>query len=203
MELLQIKKCYYIINYKKFNPKIKYNEVDKVVFVAHPDDELIFLGNELITKDKWLVVCMTNGDSRTRSKEFVGLMKELNIQYKILAFKDGLNECWDIAKAKYIISKIVLSKDNWKMIVTHNKYGEYGHFQHKQLNQLVNEVCKNKNIKVFCKKDRLFDGNNKLSKGSKENKIKLANKYYKSQLNVINELSDYLEYEGIVDELLL
>lgn len=199
MKLLRLiyKKMYYIINYKKFNPKIEYNEIDKVVFVAHPDDELIFLGNELITKDKWLVVCMTNGDSRTRSKEFVGLMKELNVQYRILDFKDGLNEQWDNAKAKDIISKIISSKDNWKMIVTHNKYGEYGHFQHKQLNKLVNEVCKNDNIKVFCTKDRLFDCNNRLSKESKENKLKLANKYYKSQINVIKNLSDYLEYEGI------
>ena len=97
MKLLRLiyrvyKKMYYTINYKKYNLKVEYNKIDKVAFIAHPDDEMIFLGNKLMTKYKWLVVCMTNGDSRTRSKEFIGLMKELDLQYKILNFRDGMNE---------------------------------------------------------------------------------------------------------------
>lgn len=199
MKLLRLvyRKMYYIINYKKFNPKIEYNEIDKVVFVAHPDDELIFLGNELITKDKWLVVCMTNGDSRTRSKEFVGLMKELDLQYKILNFRDGMNEKWDCTQVKTVISKIVSSIKNCKMIVTHNSDGEYGHLQHKQLHKLVKEVCPKEKIMVFCKNENLFINNNQLSEVDKQSKYDLAIKYYKSQIDVINKLSHYLEYEGL------
>ena len=97
MKLLRIifRKLYYRVNYKKLHPKIDYCNVNKVGFVAHPDDELIFLGNKLIKESGWLVVCMTNGNSITRSNEFIRLMDTLDLQYKILDFKDDLNGKWD------------------------------------------------------------------------------------------------------------
>ena len=199
MDVLQLifRKVYFNINYKKLSPKLNYDCIDKVVFVAHPDDEFIFLGNKLMREDGWLVICMTNGDSRIRSKEFIGLMKELDLQYKILNFKDGMDEKWDYAQVKSVISEIVSSIKNCKMIVAHNSEGEYGHFQHKQLHRLVKETCPTEKIMVFCKNKNLFMSNNKLSEDDKQSKHDLAIKYYKSQIDVINKLEHYLEYEGL------
>lgn len=194
---LIFKKLYYYINYKKINPKINYSTVNKLLLVAHPDDELIFLGNRLFIEKDWLVICMTNGDSVTRSKEFINLMNELKLQYKILNFKDGINIKWNDLKVKKVIFKIVSSKDKWKMIVTHNNEGEYGHIQHKQLNRLVNETCKEHEIRVFCKKKNLVNKKNKLSIENMNKKIYFATNYYKSQHNIIRDLYENFEYEGI------
>ena len=49
-------------NKKKFN---------KVMIVAHPDDELIFGGAELIQNKGYKVICITNQDNIQRKKEFV------------------------------------------------------------------------------------------------------------------------------------
>ena len=41
---------------------------DKVMFVAHPDDDLLWGGRHLI-EDDYLVVCMTRGNDPVRSAE--------------------------------------------------------------------------------------------------------------------------------------
>ena len=45
------------------------------MIVAHPDDETIWGGMHLI-KDKYLVICLTNGDNKTRAKEFNDVIKQ-------------------------------------------------------------------------------------------------------------------------------
>lgn len=191
------KKFYYYVNFRKFNPIIDFSCINKILFTAHPDDEFIFLGNRLIMEKDWLVVCMTNGDSRIRSKEFVNLMNELNLQYKILNFKDGLDEKWNENNVKKIVNDIILSKKHWHLVVTHNEEGEYGHFQHKQLNKIVTEACFGNHVSVFCTKDKLYNDTNKLSYEDSQIKFNLAMKHYRSQIDVIKGLSDYFEYEGI------
>ncbi|HDR7646817.1 TPA: PIG-L family deacetylase [Bacillus mycoides] len=36
--------------------------LDKLMIVAHPDDESIFWGAALINENGWKVICLTNGD---------------------------------------------------------------------------------------------------------------------------------------------
>lgn len=190
----------YIFNYNKCNPKFNIEDITKVVFVAHPDDELIFLGNTLMNEDGWLVVCMTNGGNRTRRKEFINVMNTLNIDYKIFNYKDGLDILWDEKKLKKSIHKILNLKEKWDKVVTHNRQGEYGHFQHKQLNKIVRECYKGRNINVFVYKDKLVNSCNKLSLINKNKKLEIAYKYYLSQIAVINNLIDYFDYEGLIIE---
>ena len=40
----------------------------------------------------------------------------------------------------------VVKFKNWEKIVTHNPNGEYGHEQHKQVNQVVTEICVDNNL---------------------------------------------------------
>ncbi|MGU9137699.1 PIG-L family deacetylase [Clostridium perfringens] len=197
--LKKVKNIYYFIHYKKFNPKINFKEVEKVLFVAHPDDELIFFYNKLVNEKGWLVVCMTNGDSRLRGVEFVNLMNHLGVKYKILNKPDGLKEIFDEKEVSAIIKEILSKKECWVNVATHNIEGEYGHNQHKQLNKIVKEVYNGKiTVPIYIK--NLIDEKNKLNKAELDNKKYLFKSYYKSQIEMLNYLKDYFLYENTIVE---
>ena len=50
--------------------QIDIDTYQNIMIVAHPDDETIWGGGHLL-KDKYLVICLTNGNNKTREKEFV------------------------------------------------------------------------------------------------------------------------------------
>lgn len=193
------KKIYYYVNYIRFNPYLDINKIDKLLFVAHPDDEIIFFYKQLIQLDGLLVVCMTNGDSFTRSNEFVAAMKELDVKYKLLTFKDGINTHLVNEKVKKKVLQVFNIKQEWSMVLTHNQEGEYGHIQHRELNKLIREICKSRSIKVYvsCYKSQIENKVNKLSSKDKNMKINIFKKYYKSQRDMLQNLSENFEYEGL------
>lgn len=62
------------IKHKKMIDGLNLKNIDSVMFVAHPDDETIWGGSHLLKKH-YLVVCLTNGNNKTRKKEFMNVMK--------------------------------------------------------------------------------------------------------------------------------
>lgn len=127
--------------------------INKVMIVAHPDDELLWGGAHLINDD-YLVVCVTCGTNQVRVNEFVKLMNETNDKYVMLGYPDKTNgerDSWDdhrdnIAKD---LESIFALRDDWEIIVTHNPEGEYGHQHHKMTNQLVTKVADNDVLYYF------------------------------------------------------
>jgi len=99
----------------------------KLMIVAHPDDELIFGGAELIKHGpEYRVVCLTNNANDIRKSEFKSVMEKLNVgSWEMLDYEDTLEPT-----EKYDLSYILNFK-SWEKIVTHNPIGEYGHPQHK------------------------------------------------------------------------
>ena len=55
----------------------------KLMLVAHPDDELIFGGQELLESGGWKVIALTNGDSLERRLEFKKVMAAVGADYEI------------------------------------------------------------------------------------------------------------------------
>lgn len=53
----------------------KISSIDNVMIVAHPDDETLWGGEQLL-KENYLVICITNGDNKIRKKEFEKVMEE-------------------------------------------------------------------------------------------------------------------------------
>ena len=45
----------------------KISSIDNVMIVAHPDDETLWGGEQLL-KENYLVICITNGDNKIRKK---------------------------------------------------------------------------------------------------------------------------------------
>ena len=85
MSIMAIISVYYFIFYKEKSNyrKLNLDGIDNLMFVAHPDDEILFFSKQLLNKKDLLVICMTNGDNKVRSQEFRKLMKEIDIEYQI------------------------------------------------------------------------------------------------------------------------
>lgn len=191
------------------NDEVEKNEPKKeklnLMIVAHPDDEILWGGDQLI-KDKYMVVCVTCGTSEVRDAEFKSVMKETGDSYKLLGYVDTVNKVADNWSSSYFsiekdVKRIIDSRD-WNKIVTHNPDGEYGHMHHKLLNRIVTEVAPKNKLYYFGKyytKDELLQ-NDKIDSISDEaynKKVELLN-LYPSQKPTINYHTHTIKYEKIV-----
>ena len=66
----------------------KISSIDNVMIVAHPDDETLWGGEQLL-KENYLVICITNGDNKIRKKEFEKVMEETKDYGIILNYPDN------------------------------------------------------------------------------------------------------------------
>lgn len=132
-------------------------EVDKLMIVAHPDDEVLWGGANLLLQPGWLVVCSTHA-SDARSREFFTTMSYCNVtRYIMYTVPDIYTDNPDVARKLYegttfdnALKK--LSTMPWKLVLTHNDKGEYGHEHHKMVHYLVKKYFANpKYFKVGSK----------------------------------------------------
>lgn len=127
--------------------KIDLTGVDKLMIVAHPDDEILWGGAHLI-EDDYLVVCITCGVNQVRVKEFVNVMNRTEDKYIMLGYPDKTNgerDNWDDHRTSLAqdIKEIINLKD-WNIVVTHNPDGEYGHIHHKMTNKITTDMTDEK-----------------------------------------------------------
>lgn len=123
---------------------------ENLMIVAHPDDETLWGGRELIETGNYFVVCMTYGKSKTRGSDFCKNMEEIHITPLMLNYPDKIKNQrsdWDKYKDEMVkdLDKILNAKA-WNRIVTHNPDGEYGHQHHKFLNVMVASECQSKGL---------------------------------------------------------
>ena len=101
-------------------------------------------------EDRYLVVCLTNGGIYNRRCEFEKALsysddKGIILCYPDLVWRNGLRVKDDWSACEKNICKdlkTLLTYKNWKMIVTHNVNGEYGHIHHKLTHRLVKDAVK-------------------------------------------------------------
>ena len=165
-----------------FEIKCDFENCEKLMIVAHPDDETFWGGYELL-KGGYFVVCVTNGYNAKRKNDFFKVLSISNNKGIILSFKDTLNNKKFASQeqdVKAILTKIILAK-NWKKIITHNKKGEYGHTHHKLICRWVSEIAKSE-ISYFNYHSRFyFWFHHPVPKEMKLAKQNLINVYKKSQ----------------------
>lgn len=130
---------------KIIKPKSSHN---KLMIIAHPDDDTIFGGAHLI-QDDYTVVCVTCGVVDYRLKEFKNAMNYSNDKYKYLSHTDLEPNAHisDWVEEKDIINKElkqIIDEYDWNLIVAHNPDGEYGHKHHKMISEMVTNNVKNK-----------------------------------------------------------
>lgn len=191
--------------------KVDYKKYDSLMIVAHPDDETIWGANHL-KNGNYLVICITNGDNETRSKEFYEVMNQVGSQGIMLKYPDktdGKKDDWK--SSKEAITKdiqYIIKQNHWKKIVTHNPDGEYGHPHHIMTNRIVTKSAKQngyadqlyyfgkyikkKQIPNYIEKEEL---SYPLSKKDIKDKEQLT-KIYTSQKKVMDKLEHMIPYEN-------
>ena len=123
-------------------------EPNKLLIVAHPDDEVLWGGANLLREPGWLVISATNRSNAGRREEFQKTMSYFNVtQFQMYDVEDvyidededgatqKVNQLFDNSEFEQALAE--LSKKQWKLVLTHNTQGEYGHIHHKKVGQLV------------------------------------------------------------------
>ena len=197
--------------------KMKLDGNEKLMIVAHPDDEILWGGSRLI-EDDYVVVCITCGKVPKRVKEFQSVMEKTGDKYIMLDYPDkvaGKRSDWkeyydDITKD---IENIYKLKD-WDEIVTHNPDGEYGHIHHVMTNKIVTDVVDKENLIYFGKyysknkMEELATKPPRIDEDILEKKIEIL-KMYESQDFIFDmfpqmfpheDYKTYDEWQAIIDE---
>lgn len=118
-------------------------EADKLLIVAHPDDEVLWGGINLLLQPGWFVVCASHASDPVRSKEFYKTMSFCNVtKYVMYDVKEEYTEDEDEAYRMFSGTPFEaglreLSRHPWKLVLTHNDRGEYGHEHHRSVHKLV------------------------------------------------------------------
>lgn len=184
------------------------NKAEKLMIVAHPDDETLWGGLHLL-EGGYFVVCITNGNNSTRKEEFYNVLKESGNDGIILSYPDKVctrRDNWKNIRS-YIESDIekILKSKKWNMVVTHNPEGEYGHIHHKMTSSIVREKFieygMEKSLWYFGKYFRKAEVENIYEDMREYDSEKLKGKeellsLYVSQERTVNKLSHMNPYEN-------
>jgi LmbE family N-acetylglucosaminyl deacetylase len=135
-------------------------EVDKLLIVAHPDDEILWGGSNLLSQSGWFVICSTHLNDPVRSREFFSTMSYCNVtRYIMFDVKDEYTEDPVVADRIYdgsIFDNFLkkLATKSWKLVLSHSERGEYGHEHHRKVHRMV---------KKYFPSSKFFDLGPKLS----------------------------------------
>lgn len=184
--------------------------IDKVMVVAHPDDETLWGGMHLLT-DRYLVICLTNANTRkygkTRAREFEKIMKKTGCTGIILNYPD-YNEYRKVDHWSRYSKKIledlqtVFAYKNWTEVATHNPNGEYGHIHHRLTSSLTTKAFQKANLtgttlKYFGKyHGRKYKGPVSWSKSEIRKKKQLLKIYKSQRKKSIRTFSHMTPYEN-------
>ena len=185
------------------NSLLKRHHADKyknVMIVAHPDDETLWGGANLYN-DSYFVVCLTNGATKKRARDYKKILNFTNSDGLILEYPDaqgGIRDDWTYQK-KGISNDVhtILNYKNWKKIVTYNPEGVTGHIHHKMTYKHVrdeavrtNQLNKVYYFERFFKKGHIPSYAHRISNRDLEIKKQEVNLYQ----SVIKDIYKYWYY---------
>jgi len=179
----------------------KYN---KLMIVAHPDDEVMWGFSELLNND-YLVVCITCGSSTKRVREFIKVMDYTNDDYIMLNYPDkikGERTDWK-DEYNYIVNDIerIIDYKDWDIVVTHNPKGEYGHIHHKVISNIVTNISDKDKLMYFgkyYKKNKVPKDLKKIEENILTKKKYIIDNVYKTQKDVLYGMEHIIMYEDLI-----
>jgi LmbE family N-acetylglucosaminyl deacetylase len=120
-----------------------------LMIVAHPDDETLWGGANLY-KDKYFVVCITNGYNFARARDFRKILNFTKNRGLILDYpdlQDSIRDNWsEVQNGLLKDLSTIISYNQWDKIVTHGPDGTTGHIHHKMLCNYVTNITKKFNL---------------------------------------------------------
>ena len=154
------------------------------MITAHPDDEALFGGAELLTHPKeYKVVTVDEYHSEDRREEFIASMEFIGIEeYEHwTGYKGG--EDYHREKLIYELLRVLRERD-YKKIVTHGTNGEYGHPRHRACHDILAHL---RPEKLWC-----FSRGKRLDEKIIERKRELLS-CYRSQKGVLEWFNPWHE----------
>jgi LmbE family N-acetylglucosaminyl deacetylase len=120
-----------------------------LLVVAHPDDETIFFGGLLLSKQRdtqWTIVCVTSDGDMDRKRQFTEASALLGVQDIMWwSYPDRYEQRLDLQK---LTQQVRTLGNTFDEIYTHGIVGEYGHPHHQDVSYAVHHA--------FPDHDRLY-----------------------------------------------
>lgn len=118
---------------------------NNAIVVAHCDDEILFAGGLPIRfhHQKWTIIsCSIPIRDPIRAYKFFDVCEALGAKAMVLPYVHPPRQ-FPLAHLEE------LDLERYDAIVTHNSWGEYGHFQHVWLNAFIREHYSHKRVLTF------------------------------------------------------
>lgn len=133
----------------KFIQKSDIYKPKKLMVTAHPDDEILWGYRHLSNNPKeWKVICISTFTDKVRLNHFKQVMNKMGVKNY---------EVWNHNYRKYAhtmakecVNDILkdIQKNKYKLIMTHNFYGEYGNLQHISVHREMDKLKNKYNFPV-------------------------------------------------------
>lgn len=163
-----------------------------ILFVAHPDDDTLFF-HTFIKEYKPYVVLLTDGWSLVRMKDFIKVMKTYGVKYRAYDLHSR-DKRIDLLE-KYVANSLKLA--DFSICATHNAEGEYGHEMHIRVHNAVKKVSQCKILVPALDNDI---EKYPLSSEECEEKKKIFEKYYTTELFVLDMYSKWVVNEKLIED---
>jgi len=171
-----------------------------LVIVAHPDDEIIWMGGTLIrNKNNWdtTVISLCRIEDKDRNPKFFRACEILGVNGFMSDLDDEIMNDVDVLEVIKRIKKF--AEAEYDFIFTHGVNGEYGHKRHIGVNRAVVEML---NMKLLKAKKVLFFSYEKrenkhqgyaIYNSSADKLIKLNDDELATKKKIIQEIYGYKE----------
>lgn len=186
--------------------KLNLFNVDTLIIVSHPSDEVLWTSSRLIS-DNCLVVCIscTNNQETTEFIKNLNITDDLYLTLEYPEYKDNTRINWNTYKQDITKDiKKILNTKRWTTIITHNPNGEYGNIHHKLISNIVTENTTNKDILLYFQEyhskttiSNYYDYLLKLDSNILQTKYQLLSNY-NSKNYILDSYSHIIPYEELI-----